>query len=198
VAGGPPWVASNRYDLDAKEDAALAAELAQLSEHQQGVEIRAMLRDLIAQRFHLKIHHEIRQLAVYELMVNKGGPRLLPAADPAHKPDGTQEKPRRWIRFAGVGQLEGYGADTSTLITVLSMQPEIGGRLVLDKTGLTGIYDFTLKWTPDIFLNANQPAANPGPSLFTALQEELGLRLDAAKAPVDRIIIDNVSAPAAN
>jgi len=198
VAGGPPWVSSTRYDLNAKEDAALAAEIAKLPDHQQGVEIRAMLRDLITQRFRLHLHHETRQLAVYELMVSKDGPRLLPAPDQAPKSDGTQEKPRRWIRFAGVGQLEGFGADTSTLITVLSMQPEIGGRLVLDKTGLTGIYDFTLKWTPDMFLNANQSTANPGPSLFTALQEELGLRLDSAKAPVDRIVIDSVSPPVAN
>jgi uncharacterized protein (TIGR03435 family) len=198
VAGGPPWVSTTRYDLDAKEDAALAAELSKLSDHQQGVEIRAMLRDLITQRFSLRIHHETRQLAVYDLSIAKGGPRLLPAPDPAPKPDSPQEKPHRWIRFAGVGRLEGFGADTSTLITVLSMQPEIGGRLVLDKTGLTGIYDFTLKWTPDILLNASQAAANTDPSLFTALQEELGLRLDPAKAPVDRIVIDSVSPPIGN
>jgi uncharacterized protein (TIGR03435 family) len=83
-------------------------------------------------------------------------------------------------------------------VTVLCMQPEIGGRLVLDKTGLTGNYDFTLKWTPDIFLSANQTAANAGPSLFTALQEELGLHLESARAPVDQIVIDSVSPPAAN
>lgn len=203
ITGGPPWVSSTRYDLDAKEDAALAAEIAKLPQQQQGVEVRAMLRDLITQRFRLQIHHETRQLAVYQLAVAKGGPKLMPATEMATSsrpadPSATQDKPRRWIRFAGVGQLEGFAADTSTLITVLSMQPEIGGRLVLDKTGLTGNYDFTLKWTPDIFLSANQSAANAGPSLFTALQEELGLRLDSAKAPVDRIVIDQVSPPSAN
>jgi uncharacterized protein (TIGR03435 family) len=199
VAGGPPWVSSTRFDLDAKEEAALAAEIAALPRSQQGDEVRKMLRDLITQRFHLQLHHETRQLAVYDLVVAKGGPKLLPAAAPStSKAADKPSKPSRWIRFAGVGDLEGYSADVSTLVTVLCMQPEVGGRLVLDKTGLTGNYDFTLKWTPDIFLSANQSAANAGPSLFTALQEELGLRLEAAKAPVDQIVIDSVSPPAAN
>lgn len=203
VAGGPPWVASTRFDVDAKEDAGLAAELAKLPQPQRGEAVRAMLRDLITQRFQLRLHHETRQLPVYELVVAKGGPKLMPAADPAatSKPadrSGTQDPPRRWIRFAGVGELEGYSTDMETLVTALCMQPEIGGRMVLDKTGLTGNYDFKLKWTPDIFLSASQSAANSGPSLFTALQEELGLRLDSAKAPVDRVVIDGVSPPSAN
>lgn len=196
VSGGPPWVSSTRFDLDAKEDAALAAEVARLPQQQQGEQIRAMLRDLITQRFCLQLHHESRELAVYQLVVAHGGTKLLPAAQPAVSTDGKPDKPSRWVRFAGVGELEGYSADISTLVTALSMQPEIGGRLVVDKTGLTGEYDFTLKWTPDIFLN--QPAANSGPSLFTALQEELGLKLDAAKAPVDSLIIDRVSPPSEN
>ena len=199
ISGGPLWVSNTRFDLDAKEDAALAAELARLPQQQQGDQVRAMLRGLITQRFGLQLHHETRDLPVYELVVAKSGQRMLPAADPsAAKSADATDKPRRWIRIAGVGELEGYSADISTLVTVLSMQPEIGGRLVVDKTGLTGSYDFALKWTPDIFLNANQTAANAGPSLFTALQEELGLKLESAKAPVDRIVIDRVSLPAAN
>jgi uncharacterized protein (TIGR03435 family) len=78
------------------------------------------------------------------------------------------------------------------------MQPEIGGRLVVDKTGLTGKYDFTLRWTPDMGQGADQPGADAGPSLFTALQEELGLRLQPTKAPVDMLVIDHVELPSAN
>ena len=81
------------------------------------------------------------------------------------------------------------------LVTVLSMQPEVGGRLVVDKTGLTGKYDFTLRWTPDTIQSADSDA---GPSLFTALQEELGLRLESTKAPVDVLVIDQVELPTAN
>ncbi len=175
----------------------MAAEIAQLPHQQQGEQIRAMLRDLITERFRLQLHHETRQLAVYDLVVAKGGPRLLPAAEPAPPQDpNSTRRPNRWIRFVGVGELLGYSADMETLVTALCMQPEIGGRLVVDKTGLTGNYDFTLKWTPDILLN--KASDTTGPSLFTALQEELGLRLEPAKAPVDSLIIDQVSPPAAN
>ena len=201
VVGGPSWVSTTRFDLDAKEDAALAADIAKLPQHQRGVEIRAMLRDLITQRFQLRIHHETRPLPVYELLVARGGPKMLPAGNASENSGdqpSTAEKPRRWIRFAGVGQLEGTRADMDTLVTVLSMQPEVGGRMVLDKTGLKGDYDFALKWTPDLSTNATQAGSTAGPSLFTALQEELGLRLNSAKAPVDRIIIDSVSPPEPN
>ncbi|HWB33684.1 MAG TPA: TIGR03435 family protein [Acidobacteriaceae bacterium] len=199
IAGGPDWVALARFDLDAKEDAAVTMRIESLPTQQQGDEVRNMLRELLTARFHLKLHHETRNLPVYELVIAKGGPRLLPAAalPPLGKKDDTAEKSRRWIRFAGVGQLESYGADISTLVTALSMQPEIGGRLILDETGLTGSYDFTLKWTPDID-RGTAIAADSGPSLFTALQEELGLRLESAKAPVDRIVIDQVTPPVEN
>ena len=119
----------------------------------------------------------------------------------AHAPSINEDdatKPRSWIRFAGKGLLEGNDADAATLVTALSMQPEIGGRLVIDKTGLTGKYDFTLKWTPDMGLGADPPSADAGPTLFTALQEELGLRLQPTKAPVDVIVIDHVELPTEN
>jgi uncharacterized protein (TIGR03435 family) len=199
VSGGPSWVSSARFDIDAKEDAAIAAELAKLPEQQQGDEVRRMLRTLFAERFHLQIHHETRSLPVYELVLAKSGPKLLPAAAQPGTQDGeTPAKPRNFIRFAGRGQLEANGANSSMLVTALSMQPEVDGRLVLDKTGLNGSYDFTLKWTPDIGAASAAPAADSGPSLFTALQEELGLRLASARAPVDRIVIDRVDLPSAN
>ena len=83
-------------------------------------------------------------------------------------------------------------------MTALSMQPEIGGRLVVDKTGLTGKYDFTLKWTPDMGQGADPPSTDAGPTLFTALQDELGLKLQPTKAPVDVIVIDHVEMPTPN
>jgi uncharacterized protein (TIGR03435 family) len=96
------------------------------------------------------------------------------------------------------------------LSTVLTMQPEIGGKMVINKTGLTGKYDFTLKWTPEAGMGASGPgAAGPnadagvpsdtaGPSLFTAMQEELGLKVESSKAPVDTIVIDSVEMPSEN
>jgi uncharacterized protein (TIGR03435 family) len=198
ISGGPAWVASERFDLDAKEDEALSAELEKLPEDQQGVHIREMLRALLAERFRLQLHHESKELPVYELVPAKGGSKLMPAVAHALAKEGdTSTKPRSWIRFAGRGLLEANEADSPMLATVLSMQPEIGGRLVVDKTGLTGKYDFTLRWTPDLTQGADS-SAEVGPSLFTALQEELGLRLESAKAPVDMIVIDHVDLPSAN
>ena len=88
------------------------------------------------------------------------------------------------------------------LSNVLGMQPEIGGRMVIDKTGLKGTYDFMLKWTPDAGMGAGADAGaatdTSGPSLFTALQEQLGLKLDATKGSVDTIVIDSVEMPSEN
>ncbi len=199
ISGGPAWIASARFDLLATEDEVTTAELEKLSQQQQGVHIREMLQALLADRFRLKLHHESKELPVYELVKTKGGPKLMPAlTQPAGNDGEKPAKPRNWIRFVGRGQLEGNGADASMLVTVLSMQPEIGGRLVLDKTGITGMYDFTLKWTPDMGQGAEPSGADSGPTLFTALEEELGLRLEPAKAPVDMIVIDSVELPTAN
>jgi uncharacterized protein (TIGR03435 family) len=106
------------------------------------------------------------------------------------------------------GQLTGMAAPVAILADVLSRQPELGNRLVLDKTGLTDQYDWTLKWTPEtpsaaMGISASAPpnssAAEPaGPSLFTALQEQLGLKLEARKAPVDIIVINQIEHPSAN
>jgi uncharacterized protein (TIGR03435 family) len=197
LSGGPAWTDQVRFDIEAKEDPALGAKLQTLSSEDRGKQLREMLRGLLADRFKLQIHHEKSELAIYNLVTAKSGSKLMPSSGltPSRNAD-NKEKPRSWIRFAGKGVLEGTDADLPTLATVLCMQPEIDGRLVVDKTGLTGKYDFTLKWTPDAGTDA--PAADAGPSLFTALQEELGLRLESTRAPVDVIVIDQAEMPTAN
>ena len=115
--------------------------------------------------------------------------------------DGTPRKPRGGgIRMDGKGQLEGTNVGTSILANVLGRQPEIGGRMVIDKTGLTGRYDFKLKWTPDAGMNGAESAAADGAnvSLFTAMTEELGLKLEATKDAVDTIVIDSAEMPTEN
>jgi uncharacterized protein (TIGR03435 family) len=197
IAGGPDWTAQVRFDIYAKEDPALGAKLQGLSSEERGEQLRQMLRGLLADRFQLKIHHETSELSIYELVMAKSGSKLMPSTGlPSSRDADNAKKPRSWIRFAGLGLLEGTDADAQMLVTVLSMQPEVGGRLVVDKTGLTGKFDFTLKWTPD--MGADPPAPDSGPSLFTALQDELGLRLESTKAPVDVIVIDQVAMPSAN
>jgi uncharacterized protein (TIGR03435 family) len=199
VSGGPAWAGSVRFDIEATEDPALGEKLQKLSSDERGKILREMLRGLLADRFKLQIHHESTQLSVYELVTSRSGSKLMPSV--AHTPSAGEDnatKPRSWIRFAGKGVLEGNDADAETLVTALSMQPEIGGRLVIDRTGLNGTYDFTLRWTPDMGQGADPPSADAGPSLFTALQDELGLRLQLTKAPVDVIVIDRVELPSEN
>jgi len=199
VSGGPAWVGSARFDVDAKEDAAWAEKLKQLPDEQRGAELRQMLQGLLAERFKLQVHHQSSELSVYELVLAKSGSKLMPSvAQLSTNQQDRPEKRRTAIRFAGKGVLEGNDADPQTLVTALSMQPEIGGRLVVDKTGLTGKYDFTLKWTPDTAQGADSTGTDTGLSLFTALQEQLGLRLESTKAPVDIIVIDHVELPSSN
>ncbi|MGA1982005.1 MAG: TIGR03435 family protein [Acidobacteriaceae bacterium] len=197
VYGGPAWTGSTRFDVEASEDPALGKKLQELSSEERGKQLREMLRGLLAERFKLALHHQSSEFSIYELVTAKNGSKLMPSvAQAASSSEDSSSKPRSWIRFAGIGVLEGNDADLATLVTALSMQPEIGGRLVMDKTGLTGKYDFTLKWTPD--MGAGAPGTDAGPSLFTALQDELGLRLQPTKAPVDVIVIDHVELPSAN
>jgi uncharacterized protein (TIGR03435 family) len=199
VSGGPAWAGSTRFDIEARMDPVLGEKLEHLASRERERQLEEMVRGLLAERFKLQIHHESTELSVYELVTVKSGSKLMPSVAQAPSPDqDNATKPRSWIRFAGKGLLEGNDADAATLVTALSMQPEIGGRLVVDKTGLTGKYDFTLKWTPDMGQGTDAPAADAGPTLFTALQDELGLKLQPTKAPVDVIVIDHVELPTEN
>jgi uncharacterized protein (TIGR03435 family) len=198
ISGGPAWFGSTRFDVEAKVDESLSVEL-QKHPEERGPQIRQMLRGLLTERFKLTVHHQSVELPIYEMVMAKSGSKLMPSIPPSSPdPKDPATKPRSWIRFAGKGLLEGNNADAPTLVTVLSMQPELGGRLVVDKTGLKGKYDFTLKWTPETGQSGETQGADTGPSLFTALQEELGVKLQSTKAPVDTIVIDHVELPAAN
>jgi uncharacterized protein (TIGR03435 family) len=155
--------------------------------------MRLMLQSLLEERFKLRLHRESREEPVYELVVAGGGPRMKQAAD-------SLKQPQRGLRM-GRGQLTGTAAPISILINQISQQL---GRSVIDKTGLTGQYDFELKWTPEF----NQSQASPadpgpqpdlgGPSIFTAIQEQLGLKLESTKGPVEVIVIDSAEKPSEN
>jgi uncharacterized protein (TIGR03435 family) len=219
IIDAPGWVKTNRYDIQAKVAPDDAPKLEKLKIDER----RSMLLPLLVERFHLKYHHETRELPGYALVVAKGGPKmkLNEGADPGPIPkpadSGTNPKPddpasgpptaRRMMRFMGLGHLESEGTNTEMLARVLSLQTS---RTVVDKTGLTGNYDFTLQWTPD---DATPPMPGGadggpphsesgtdavGPSLFTALQEQLGLKLEPTKGAVDVIVIDHIDAPSEN
>ena len=218
IIGEPSWV-KNRYDIEAKVDSEDASKLKNMKFDQR----RAMILPLLEERFNLKYHHETRELPMYALVVAKSGLKMKasapddpPKTDSPPKPDGppkmedsdAKDKPRMGrhsLMMNGRGHLESTGTTTEMLSHVLAQQL---GRTVVNKTGLTGNYDFTLQWTPDDVGTPMGGDAGPGkgdispdaggPTLLTALEEQLGLKLESQKGMVDVIVIDHIDTPSQN
>jgi bla regulator protein blaR1 len=202
ISGGPGWINSDRFDIVAKPERggseSVPVDPREVTEAQLRTEwevLRQRLQTLLAERFQLTLHHEPKELPVYALVVGKNGSKLQ---------ESQSKLPGRHI-IMNRGELSGEGAPLEFLVTVLSDQV---GRPVIDRTGLKGNFDFKLQWTPD----PGQPMGGPlspgveappppdpnGPSIFTALQEQLGLRLESQKGPVDILVIDRVGKPSEN
>jgi uncharacterized protein (TIGR03435 family) len=198
ISGGPAWIDSDKFDIVATVDDSTFAQLSKLSPEQQGEQHRMMIQQLLSDRFALRIHRERRELTVYTLVIAKGGPKLKSGQLQSNL---LPNLPQSRINTMGPGFLAGHNATTALLVKTLSGQPEIGGRTVIDKTGLSEKYDFTLKWMPENAADARSPRTETQedlPTLFTALQEQLGLRLASAKALLDVIKVDNADMPSEN
>ena len=196
ISGAPKWVNSETYDIEAKVDGADSAELERLSEDQRHL----MFQSFLVERFKLKVHWETKDLPVLALVVAKGGPKLQQAKPGDTYPNGIKGPDGKAGGHAGMmmwgrGRLTGQGIPIASMVPPLTQQL---GRIVQDKTGLTGKYDVELRWTDDTGPDT-RPASDPAaPSIFTAIQEQLGLKLDSQKAPVEVLVIDHVDAPSAN
>jgi uncharacterized protein (TIGR03435 family) len=202
ISGGPGWIGADRYDILAKGERApgsegVPADFRKMTDAQRTTlqeQMRERVRSLLAERFQLTIHRETREAPVYALVVAKGGPKLHAVQEAADGPVGLR---------MGRGQLNGMAAAMPMLANVLSNQL---GRPVVDKTDLKEKYDFKMEWTPDPGQGPQPPAGVEvppppdldGPSIFTALQEQLGLRLESQKGPVAMIVIDRVEKPSGN
>jgi uncharacterized protein (TIGR03435 family) len=178
VAGAPP-TASQNYVIDAKSpgDAALSMDQARL-----------MLRTALADRFGLKVHREMRETSVYELRVGASGAKLKAS---------TAEVSGLQFTMSHVATAKSSMAALSNLLSILA------GRPVLDKTGLMGDYEFDLKFTPFAELPPDAPdsqfaASADAPSPFMAIREQLRLRLDSAKAPIEVMVVDRWEKPSPN
>lgn len=190
VSGGPDWVDSEHWDILAKTPGDIRPTLP---------EQMAMLRKLLADRFQLTFHREPKVMAVYTLTVAKDGPKLKPPADTfADTPSGA---PPLVFRLApGNVQLPGRDATIAELVSVL--QRAALDRPVLDQTGLTARYDFDLEFTPEpaLFggLGLSATPDSTQPDLYAAVQQQLGLKLEATRASVPAIVIDRAERPTAN
>ena len=198
LVGGPSWIDSESYDVMAKGPVIAAVppsgapdgtteSMDQRKARFQRVNER--LRSLLADRFGLVVHREARNQPVYPLTIAKDGSKLVHA--PA--PDGPPRKEE------GRGHSQGLAVPIEMLVATLSNATHL---TVVDKTGLTGRFDYTLNWDPALQkLSANPddpPPDSVGPTIFTAVREQLGLRLESGKAPVDVVVVDHVDHPSAN
>jgi uncharacterized protein (TIGR03435 family) len=190
VLGGPSWLDATMFDIDAKSDPAVDAQLHALTSAQARQRKQLMVQALLADRFQLKTHPETRQLPVYALVVAnaKVGPKLMPS-----QAGGTTID-------TGRSRMHIAGSDDTIAILARELAQSLG-RVVLNHTGLTGRYDITLKWTPDdaptpMLNGAPDPSAPP--NVFTAIQEQLGLKLESTKGPVPVLVIDHIEMPSEN
>lgn len=191
ISGWPKWSDSALFDVQAKIDHDHVVALQKLSPKDQSRQRQLMLRALLADRFGLRVHHEFRTLPIYELVIAKGGCKMKASDAPE-------------TNVNGIGRLTAQGMPIADLVRLLDLFVH---RVVVDKTGLSGRYDFDLRWTPDNLadlLKSGPPEYRwrlpkvSGPSIFTALQEQLGLRLNPTKGPVDVLVIDQLKRPSPN
>jgi uncharacterized protein (TIGR03435 family) len=206
IAGAPDWIASDRFDIVAKANGnpPIAAPVGQAGP------MLVMLRSLLADRFKLVVHHEMRDLPIYALVLASSdrrlGAQLRPVAvdcaavaaarargGPLPPPPQPNERLTCGMRF-GAGRISGGALQLSQVANILSQSVQ---RVVMDRTGLVGAFDVDLTWTPDqLSSGAAAASIDPNrPSIFTAVQEQLGLKLESTKGPVDVLVIDHVEHP---
>jgi uncharacterized protein (TIGR03435 family) len=218
LAGGPSWIDTDRFDVTAQAE----GNISPTPPGGPPGPAQLMMQRLLAERFGLVVHTESRELPVYTLTIARRdgqlGPRIKPAATdclalmtnapggvPVQSPRLPDGRPACGVTRDGGGRVMAGG--TSMTMLAMSMLTGPAGRLVVDRTGLTGGYDFDFEYAPE-----PAPGAAPGPpsasdpatavtdrpGLFTALEEQLGLKLQPARAPIDVLVIDRVTPPTDN
>lgn len=173
VAGGPAWVGADSYDINAK----IPAEYSKWTRD----ELQRMQQSLLADRFRLAVHREPRQITGYALVLVKTGSKMAAA-----KPDANDSDYK-----SGSNTLKATNVTMESFARSLSRIREIS-KIVVDRTGLTGGFNFGMEWSPA------QVESDDHPGIFTALQEQLGLKLESAKVPVQAVVIDRAEKPSEN
>jgi uncharacterized protein (TIGR03435 family) len=195
ILGAPAWITSSKFDINAESDSAADDQFHSLAFEAAKLRKQKMVQALLADRFHLAAHLESRDLPIYALVVDKRGPKFSPVKDAAKHVDTTTRSGSTTIAITSSSNA------TANLAEILT---HFVGRIVIDKTGIQGNYTLNLKFTPDDSRAAvpnpddNSAAIDSGPSVFTALKEQLGLNLKAEKGLVDVLVVDHVELPSAN
>ena len=189
IYGLPGWANSDRFDIQAK----IVEPDLELLKNLSLKRARAMLQALLLDRFQVKVHTETKMLPVYELVVAKDGPKFKASAPEGSPEDKSPNGVARGSMMVQNTDLTSHAIPLASLANMLTDQLH---RTVLDKTGLAGQYDLMLKWTADDGTEASPDSSIP--SIFTALQEQLGLKLQSSKGPVDTLVVDHVEMPSEN
>jgi uncharacterized protein (TIGR03435 family) len=207
IIGGPDWINSDRYDIQAKAEVGSVPVSARMRDLNTPDPMALRTQSLVDDRFQLRMHREIREFAVYELAVARGGSKLQLSPDQGPPEPGMLERGSLSIQRTPSGwTLQASAIPLSSLIAVLSNQI---GTPIVDKSNLKpGLYDVSLHWAPNRPPAEGPPADSPAnrvalddpeaPPIFTAVQEQLGLRLVSGKGPVEVLVIDAVQKPSAN
>ena len=200
ILGGPAWVSSTKFDIEAKMDESEVDRLRGLARGQRRLETQAMFQQLLADRFKLAVHWETRDLPIYALVVAKKGSRLQLTKDTTGNSGTSSNSSPSGSQFTAKGVTLPQLADAFTQ----ELSRELG-RDVIDQTGIEGRYDLTLKWTQDAAPASASGStagtmlpADSGPSIFTVIQEQLGLRLVPTRGPVQVLVIDHAEMPSEN
>ena len=180
ISGGPGWIDSDRYDIEAKAEGLAKAD-----------QLRVVMQALLADRFKLEVRRETKDLPIYALIVGKNGAKIQTSVVTNPSKPGFVSK----SRIAGDFSMADFAKILAPLLS----------RLVIDRTGLAGTYELSLQWTPLIGqeppvpgVDAQPPGDPNGPAIFTAIQEQLGLQLKSQRGPVDIVTIERVEKPSEN
>ena len=211
VIGLPDWAKTTNFQISAKMNEADTDAFKKLTPDEKSKRRQAMLQAMLADRFQLKAHLESKQFPVYDLVLAKGGPKIKENDTNPDAPKDREGKPfaGSFMMMRGIGKVTAQAFTMANLANFLSQPPAGVGRPVVDKTGLTGKYSFALNWSPPPGLPPGgipglpsppppPPDSEGGPSIFTALQEQLGLRLQPATADLPIIIVDHIERPSDN
>lgn len=191
ILGGPKWIDQQTFDINAKVDDAEAARLDKMNDEQNGREWELMLQSLLADRFGLKVSRGERELPVFALVVARPGPKLK------HTPEkgANGQQGDQGIDIHG-GELSATAVSMDEFADSLTSLRDLGNRVVINRTGLAGNYDFQLDWARD--RGEGPPPDSPYPGLFGALPEQLGLRLKPDRSTVNVVVVESAAEPTVN
>jgi uncharacterized protein (TIGR03435 family) len=211
VLGGPAWIDSDKYEIKGVAPDELRTAMEKMPGEERSAKVRTMQQALLADRFHLKVHFETREMAIFEMVPARGGLKIkplepAPAGDAAKPPKPGEMSPGSMgmsVRLNGATMLNSRATNMGLFLNALRGQsPEVAGRPIVDKTGFAGTFDLT-----DFrFQGLVPPQHDPGvtvsdpdtPSLSQSLEQSLGLKLVAAKGQVEIVVIDSIDRPTEN